>query len=571
VPITPIHLDRSDPEPLYRQIERQLRAAIEDGRLRPGTSLPGIRSLARALDVAPNTVVLAYEQLAAEGYVVGHVGSGTQVAEELPEGYLHARPTHHPTVTSVARAAGPRLPSPVDWVPSYADPAGQIGLTHFDVDFRPIEESSDRVPTETWGRVLTSVLREMTDERPLSGGRGPEPHGDPRLREALASYLGAARAVRCTADEVIITPGARATSALVARIFTAPGSLSVTEDPGDPGMLSALRISGGDVVSVPIDRDGIRVDRLPPEACIVHVTPSWQFPTGGTMPMKRREALLAWAHETGALIVEDDREGELRYEGPSLPSLQGMDRDGRVVYVGASRRFMLPGLDLSYAVVPPGYVDRFLGMMHVDGQSPGELSQRAFAQFIEEGHFERYLRRLRLVLGARQAVLTQTIDQELRALLRADPVPAGSHLLVRVIDPAWTATALADLAARSGLSMTPVRLLRADRSGPDRELLMPYAAHGSDQIRTGLRRLARAVRGGMPAAGASATERRGSNGSEGSSGGGNGTVRPASERRRNPRTDKGGVVHSPAVRESHSTFELLPEPRLYRVGGSART
>jgi GntR family transcriptional regulator/MocR family aminotransferase len=377
--------------------------------------------------------------------------------------------------------------------------------------------------------------------------------------------------VRCTPDEVIVTPGARATSALIARIFTRPGSLSVVEDPGDPYMIQALRIAGGDVVSIPIDRDGIRVDRLPSEACIVHVTPSWQFPMGGTMPMKRREQLLAWAHRTGALIIEDDREGELRYEGPSLPSLQGMDRDGRVVYVGASRRFCLPGLDLSYAVVPPGYVDRFLGMIHVDGQSPGELSQRAFARFIDEGHFERFLRRLRLVLATRQTVLTETIDRELGWLLRADAAPAGSHLVASVIDPAWTATRVAEVATASGLSMTSTRLLHAERNGPDREVLMPYGAHGADEIRVGLRRLARAARdarggpgsGPVPAVGPGSSNRP------------NGHARATAidraagsdaRERSDLERDAGRVPRQGAA--PRSPFELLPEPRLYRVGSS---
>jgi GntR family transcriptional regulator/MocR family aminotransferase len=496
VPISPIHLDRSDPEPLYRQIERQLRASIEDGRLRPGSSLPGIRSLARALNVAPNTVVLAYEQLAAEGYVVGHVGSGTQVAEALPETYLHARPVRRSVgpLSADDAAADVMLPAPNPWAPTYAVPVGG-GSATLDVDFRPIEEERDTVPSDTWGRMLQLAFREMTDERAASGGKGSDPIGDPRLREALAAYLGAARAVRCTAHEVIITPGARATFAMVARIFTAPGRVSATEDPGDPFSVAALSIAGGQVVGVPLDRDGIRVDRLPSEAVIVHVAPSWQFPCGGTMPMRRREALLAWAHETGSLILEDDREGELRYEGPSLPSLQGMDRDGRVIYVGASRRFMLPGLDLSYAVVPPGLVDRFLGMIHGDGTSPGDLSQRAFARFIDEGHFERHLRRLRLVLAERQAVLAQGIEQELGWLLRADPAPAGSHLLVSVIDPGWTASAVAEVAHSVGMAMTPTNSLRLDSNGPDRELVVPYAARGSEQIRAGLRRLAAAVGG----------------------------------------------------------------------------
>lgn len=549
MPMTPIHLVRSDREPLYRQIEGQVRAAIEDGRLRPGTSLPGIRSLARALDVAPNTVVLAYEQLAAEGFVVGHVGSGTQVAAELPETYLHARPVRRaPVAAGVSGAPAQRmdhqparcaLPEPNAWASAYEPPERRGRLTSFDSEFRPIEEEHEAVASEAWGRLLQSAFRELTDERPRSGGRSVDPRGDPRLREALASYLGAARAVRCTPDEVVITPGARASCALTARIFTAPGRISATEDPGDPGMAAALGLAGGSVTHVPLDSDGIRVDRLPREASIVHVTPSWQFPAGGTMPMRRREALLAWADAAGALVLEDDREGELRYEGLSLPSLQGLDHAGRVIYVGASRRFLLPGLDLSYAVVPPSLVDRFLGMIDADGQSPGHLSQRAFARFIDEGHFERYLRRLRLVLAERQSVLAEGIERELGWLLHTEPAPAGSHLIATVQDPLWTATEVAAMGASVGFSMTPMRMLRYGEAGGDRDLVVPYAARGTDMIRIGLRRLARALRG-----------HRGE-------GGGSGSSQRA--------TDPERTFGVPPTRLT----DAAPEPRLYRLSPPA--
>jgi GntR family transcriptional regulator/MocR family aminotransferase len=490
---TPVALDRSADLPLYRQIEEELRAAILDGRLRPGMRLPSVRALAAELRVARITVVTAYEQLAAEGYVEGRAGVGTIVAEAIPDEWRRRAPVPAPSTPPVAGAADrrgqPKLPPMVRHVPqrpffeTHPALAGRAAL-----DLSTAGASFDRFPTELWERTLKQAWRELTDE-PASPaltyrGRG----GDMRLRAALAGLLGATRAVRCEPEDVLIASGSQGAIGAIARLWLAPGRRFVAEDPGAPHLWRTLLASGARMLAVPVDADGLVVDALPEAAELVLVTPSWQYPAGGTLPLARRIGLLEWAHRSGAVIVEDDCDSELRYSGHPLASLQGLDQDGRVIYTGTFSKVLFPGLRTGFAVAPRALRSPLLAALEAHERGPAALEQRALAIFIEEGHFERHLRRLRHGNVERQAALRAAVARHLDGLLSVSDAPAGTHLVARIDHPCWTASELATAARSADLIVEPLSLSRVAPS-LDRELLLHYAGHRPVALDEAMRRL----------------------------------------------------------------------------------
>lgn len=494
---TPMALDRSADLPLYRQIEGELRDAILDGRLRPGMRLPSVRTLAADLGVARITVVTAYEQLAAEGYVEGRAGVGTIVAEAIPDDWRRAargpRRNGPRPASSDVRRGEPKLPPMVGHMPqrpffdTHPTLAGRASL-----DLSTAGASFDRFPTDLWERTLKQAWRELTDEpaSPALTYRGPG--GDPRLRAALAELLGATRAVRCDPEDVLIASGSQGAIGAIARLWLAPGRRFVAEDPGAPHLWRTLLASGARMIAVPVDGEGLVVDALPEAAEVVLVTPSWQYPAGGTLPIARRMALLDWAHRSGAVIVEDDCDSELRYSGHPLASLQGLDDEGRVIYTGTFSKVLFPGLRTGFAVVPRRLRSPLLAALEAHERGPAALEQRALAIFIEEGHFERHLRRLRLVHAERQAALLDAAARRLPGLLSVTAAPAGTHLVAHIEHPCWSATDLARAARAADLIVEPMSLSRVAPS-LDRELLLHYARHAPEAIDEAMRRLARVM------------------------------------------------------------------------------
>jgi GntR family transcriptional regulator/MocR family aminotransferase len=494
---TPVALDRSGDLPLYRQIEEELRGAILDGRLRPGMRLPSVRSMAAELRVARITVVTAYEQLAADGYVEGRAGVGTIVADGIPDDWRHRAPGPVLRVPAAASRDGrrrePKLPPMVGHVPLRPFfETHPILAGHAALDLSTAGASFDRFPTELWERVLKQAWRELTAEpgSPALTYRGPG--GDMRLRVALSELLGATRAVRCEPEDVLIASGSQGAIGAIARLWLAPGRRFVAEDPGAPHLWRTLLASGARMIAVPVDADGLVVDALPEHAEVVLVTPSWQYPAGGTLPLARRLALLEWAHRSGAVIVEDDCDSELRYSGHPLASLQGLDPDGRVIYTGTFSKVLFPGLRTGFAIAPQRLRSPLLATLEAHERGPAALEQRALAIFIEEGHFERHLRRLRLVHAERQAALRAAVDRWLPGMITVAEAPAGTHLVALIEHPCWTASDLARAARGADLILEPLSVSRVAPS-MDRELLLHYARHTPAALHEAMRRLARVM------------------------------------------------------------------------------
>jgi len=480
----PIVLDRATSLPLYRQIEIELRRSILDGRLGPGTVLPGIRSFARHLGVGAVTVMTAYDQLTAEGYLEPQPGRGTLVAPTLSTHARGLRPSPS------AMGAG-RLPEPRPG-PSRPFHRGVRSLPR--VDFRTGSTRLDLFPSAAWERLLPRAWRDLaTDAGPATSYRYPE--GDPRLRAELAAYLGLTRAVRADPAQVVVTSGARSALATAASLWLGPDRPLAVEDPGSRFVARTLEAAGVPLVPVPTDDRGLLVERLPagpggPVAVLV--TPSWQHPGGGTMPIARRMQLLAWAAARDGVVIEDDVDAEPRYEGQPLPSLQGLDDRGRVLYTGSFSKVLFTGVRAGYAIVPEAALDAFVARHEAGGASPGALEQRALALFIAEGHLERHLVRMRAHGAERQAAMLEGLSRELGTVVSARPAAAGSHLIVRIEDVRLSASELATRARALGVAVEPLSFSRHHPAG-DQELVLHYARLTPEEIRTGIGLLARAA------------------------------------------------------------------------------
>jgi GntR family transcriptional regulator/MocR family aminotransferase len=395
-----LQLDPSSELPMYLQLYEQLRAAIvNDCRIPRSAKLPSTRALSESLQVSRNTVIAAFEQLLAEGYLEGRIGSGTYVARTLPEACLGARP--RASVPGYVRpparisARGQRMRAMMTStniahvVPSPSKPKA----------FRLHAPSFEAFPYDVWRKLSQRTWDRI---RPEMLGYGC-PAGWQPLREAVAHYLRAARAVRCDWQQVIITNGAKQAMHLVAQAMSDPGEPVLVENPSYSGIRIAFTLSGAAMTPIPVDEEGINIaaaEQLRPSARLVYVTPSHQYPLGATMSLNRRLALLDWARRRDGFIIEDDYDSEFRYRGRPLASLQGLDRENRVLYIGTFSKVLMPSLRLGYMVVPPDLVDTFIAARaHHDWSSP-VIEQATLAEFMQDGHFTRLIRRNRAACAA---------------------------------------------------------------------------------------------------------------------------------------------------------------------------
>ncbi|MEW6637338.1 MAG: PLP-dependent aminotransferase family protein [Actinomycetota bacterium] len=481
-----VSVDRSSAVPLHRQLYENLRAAILGGRLSAGTRLPSTREFAAVLGVSRNTVTNAYVQLLAERYLEGRVGSGTYVARSLPEESLRARlePGGGDGWTGAGRVPS-RRGSLLAATPTTT--AGDIGSPRA---FRPGVPALDRFPSGLWRRLTSEVWR-----RPPPGLLG---YGDPAgygpLRAEISAYLRAARAVRCSPEQVIVVSGSQQALDLAARVLLDPGDAAWVEEPGYVGARAALLGAGARLVPVPVDEEGLDVSagaRLGPDARLVHVTPSHQYPIGATMSLTRRLELLGWARRSGAWVLEDDYDSEYRYAGRPLEALQGLDAEGRVIYVGTFSKVLFPALRLGYLVLPPDLVDIFASARELTDRHPPGPDQAVLAEFIAGGHFERHLRRMRKLYADRQKALVEAADRHLAGRLEVRPAGAGMHLVGRL--PEGTDDReVSRRAAALGVETSPVS---AFASGACRTpgLVLGYAAFETAEIEEAAKKLRVAI------------------------------------------------------------------------------
>ena len=475
--------------PLYQQLYTHLQTAVLTGDLKPGMRLPSTRALAILLNVSRHTVLNAYQQLIAEGYLDGMVGNGTFVARILPEHLLTSPPRKDLVKTSLAELNKPRFSEQAAMQLSAPrmpmatpDPSG-VSPRPFRFGVPALQD----FPYKLWSRLLIRQAR----RQPASAFPYQQAAGYLPLREAIAAHAMVSRGVHCTPEQIIIVSGAQAGLDLAARLLINAGDPVWMEDPGYLKARSAFLGSGAKIIPVPVDQEGLVVEAgiaRAPGARLVYLTPSHQFPLGVTLSLARRIALLDWARRADAYILEDDYDSEFHYTRRPLPALQGLDNDGRVIYIGTFSKVLFPALRLGYLILPPPLVEAFRAVRNLIDTHPPLLEQVVLADFIVEGHFARHLRRMRTLYAERRAAL---IEAASALPLDMQAPEAGIHCIGWLPD-ATDELALVHQAAAHGLDLALVSLFSLEPLGR-KGLLLGYAGHSVQAIQDGMRRLAAAL------------------------------------------------------------------------------
>jgi GntR family transcriptional regulator/MocR family aminotransferase len=408
-----VYLDLDGQGARYAQLIRALKSAILDGRVAAGARLPASRSLSRELDMSRNTVLAAYEQLQAEGFLLGRVGSGSFVANVGHVAPLkRASTTLVAPLTAFARRAlantdGRRIP----------------GRQHLDLRYNlqyglPL---ANPLLGSVWRREVSRAAEHADFDY-------PDAQGLFALRQQICDYLARRRGVPAVPDDVLVVSGTQQAFALAARVLLETGDTVVLEDPHYRGARQAFAAHGAHARGCRVDADGLVPAALPASARLAVVTPSHQFPTGALLPLPRRVELLDWAEERRAWLIEDDYDGEFRYGGRPLAALKSLDRDGRVIYIGSFSKALFPALRLGYMVLPPALREAFVAAKWLEDRGCAALEQAALANFMADGGFERHLRRAAVALRARRAAMLNGLKRHAAGVVEVVDSNAGMHL-----------------------------------------------------------------------------------------------------------------------------------------------
>ena len=443
-----IAVNRKGAKALHRQIYDAYRAAIVDGRLRPGQRIPSTRVLASEIRVSRFPVLNAYAQLLAEGYFESHVGAGTVIASSLPEQLTSSKPAgspHPPT------SCGPR---PVARRSSVLPPTVRFPWMQNMGAFRVGQVAFEQFPLGVWSNLVARRCR-SSDAHAFHYG---DQMGSMAFRETIANYLRTARSLRCEAEQVMIVGGSQQALEISARVLLDPGNRVWVEQPGYRLAREVFALSGCHPVPVPVDQEGLDVAagiKQCRKAQAAFVTPSHQFPLGVTMSASRRLQLLDWAQTSGSWIIEDDYDSEYRYESLPIASLQGLDSNSRVIYIGTFSKVLFPSLRLGYIVIPSDLVERFHAVRRVMDLVPPSFYQEVVSDFIQEGHFARHIRRMRVHYGELRSALVVSLSRELGPTVELLGDEAGMHVAV-TLQNGGCDLEIAERAARQNLSLWPL-------------------------------------------------------------------------------------------------------------------
>ncbi len=475
-----IAIDRTSAKPLHRQICDAFKATILEGNLSAGQQVPSTRSLSLELGVSRIPILNAYAQLLAEGYFEARPGAGTFVSATLPEqsakgttlGFAVRRtPSESPAVSRHSQLLSNRASTPWTYG-SGAFSVGQLAFDHF--------------PMRVWSNLVCRHARRIR----VSSLNYSDPMGSRVFREAIASYLRTARAVHCEWHQILVVSGSQQALDLSARVLFDPGTRIWVEEPSYGLMRHALTSAGCELIPVPVDDNGLDVAAgigLCRHAKGAYVTPSHQFPLGVTMSASRRLQLLDWAKRAGAWIVEDDYDSEYRYESMPIASLQGLDRNSRVVYIGTFSKTLFPALRLGYLVLPPDLVDHFAAVRRALDIFPANLYQEVMTDFINQGHLARHIRRTRLLYAERRTALVEAIRREFGTKLEICGSEAGMHLVVR-LPKGLNDGEIAVRAAQRKLWLWPLSPCYLGKA-PGPGFILGFAGIGAAEIPDAVRRL----------------------------------------------------------------------------------
>ncbi|WP_433851390.1 PLP-dependent aminotransferase family protein [Stenotrophomonas nitritireducens] len=465
--------------PLHARIQRALRQLILDGAIDVGRPLPASRALARSLAVSRDTIEAAYGQLHAEGFIQRRVGSGSFVSERVRRRRAGARRVGPPAAAALSRrgAALFRDGGVRDFLAPRAFAPGLPETRHF--------------PLQTWERLQRQVLREHGSAALLHS----PPQGMAALRQAIADYLNLERGAHATPARVLVLTSSQQALALCASVLLDAGDRIFIEDPAYHGARRAFEAAGLECVPVPVDADGMRVERLhdAAPARAVFLTPSHQFPTGATLALDRRLAAIEWARRHGAWIIEDDYDSEFHYAGKPTACVQGLDPHERTIYIGTFTKSMFPGLRIGYMLLPAALVEPMtVARTLLDGHS-APIPQLTLARFIEGGHFGAHVRAMRQLYGERRDRLARLVRRHLGDYLQPR-VPAGGMQMPCLLTRDIAEASAVDAARRAGIDLLGLGGLYAGDAG-EAGFLMGFAAHAPDELEAAVRRLASVLRG----------------------------------------------------------------------------
>ncbi|MGG1948470.1 PLP-dependent aminotransferase family protein [Trinickia sp. NRRL B-1857] len=477
----PLELAKRGPGSRVQRLHQQLRAAIIERRLIAGTRLPSTRRVAQAYGIARNTVIAAYDLLMAEGFIVTRAGAAAEVANVATQTGMSGR-KRQPRLA-------PRPPA-MDW--RKAGPAEATERSSITRGFELGVPEHRWFPSDVWRRALMRASSPA-----LADAFGyPAPEGRPLLRAAIAQHVGYARAVVCTDNDVVVTSGAQQAFDLLARVLVTRGQTKVAvEDPGYPPLRAAMSAAGAQLVPICVDEQGLIVDRLPPDVRIVCVTPSHQFPTGVAMSLARRRALLDFAQRHGAVIIEDDYDGEFRYGTQPLDALQMLDRNEKVVYVGTFSKSLFPALRLGYIVAPPWLIEALTEAKQSADNGGNVAIQEAVARLILDGDLARYTRRMRKRYARRRDTLLAAIDRDLGNWLIPVEPGAGIHLYARYRDrrQAQRIASLTAQYAAGARDAGSFLLERRASASASAGIAFGFGCIDEEEIEASIARLARAI------------------------------------------------------------------------------
>lgn len=490
-----ITLDNRSPSPLHRQLYEELRQAILSRRLKPGERVPSTRAMASSLGVSRATVTLGYEQLISEGYLEAVIGSGTRVCVQLPDELLKSLPVNQLKAESFLLNGSKTPAIKLSAYGNYLDDSKPLEGIDPDlpISFKTGRPALEEFPMADWRRLLLRHCR-TANARLLD--YAPDMRGEPKLRAAICSYLGRSRAVRCSTDQIIIINGSQQAIDLVTKVLVERGDTVAVENPGYLGARQAFLAQGAKLIPIPVDESGIVVEKLDSKAAsqtkLVYVTPSHQFPTGAMLPLQRRLELLKWAERRGAVIIEDDYDSEFRFGSRPIPALQGLSEGNNVIYVGTFSKVLFPSLRIGYLVVPESLARVFTRARWIADRQTPTLEQLALADFLDDGHLERHLRRMRTLYAKRRQALIRALKLHFENRVKVLGENAGMHLMVRL----RTNFNDEDVIRRAtevgvGLLSAQIYYLNEPHSG---EFVFGYGGLSERRISEGIKRLAKALR-----------------------------------------------------------------------------
>ncbi|MCM3569947.1 PLP-dependent aminotransferase family protein [Neobacillus mesonae] len=460
IEMTPF-LDRNSEKPLYMQLSNYIKQEILSGRIKSNEKLPSKRSLAQYLGISVNTVLAAYDQLSAEGFIVSKPRQGLYAAvieEELEFDYPYSQPFLIEEEKETNRVL-------IDFN------SGKVDLVHF--------------PYAIWRKLTIQSLYEDQGELFYNGNR----QGERVLREQIAKYLFASKGVRCSPDQIIIGAGTQMLIGLLGMII-GKEQIYALEDPGFHRTRMVLQDLGVRTIPIDLDSDGINLSKLKQSnASVVYVTPSHQFPYGMIMPISRRMELLKWAEENDGYIIEDDYDGEYRYKGNPIPSLQGLDGKGKVIYLGTFSKSLIPSLRISYMVLPPILLERYRKHFTIYKQTASRLHQQTLYYFMKDGYWQSHLNKMRTLYRKKHALLMSSVEKYFGKNVNVIGADSGLHIVLEIKKQIGEAP-LIESAIASGVKVYPLSTYFHDTQGsPDSKILLGFGGLTEFEIDRGIQLL----------------------------------------------------------------------------------